>query len=116
MMRRGIGMTSYRFQCLEIDDDDVLACYQADASSLSGGDAMSQKNFAAYRVAREKGAFAGQLEVGDFMRLAKLSKRALIEVALRFGACQEGWSADDYVSGLQAIDKEVEALKAQRLI
>lgn len=64
------------------------------------------------RKAGRLGAFAGAL---DTTHLWSLSKRELLEVALRFGALNAGES-DNITAGIKAVDTEIAALRQARII
>lgn len=75
---------------------------------------MSIHTWKAYRIAERKGAWAGQ-DPDRWQVLAKLSKRELIEIALRLGASAAGECDNPQAGFLQVID-ERDALRANNII
>ena len=66
----------------------------------------------AIEVSRVKGGWAGRLSVSD---LWGLSKRELVEVALRLGALSSGF-CDSVSSGRKAVLDELDALRGNDII
>ena len=70
---------------------------------------MSMHTQRAFAVAQRKGAWAGA-DYPQWNDLARLSKRELIEVALRLGAASVG-HCDERFHGIEAFYSEYRALK-----
>lgn len=69
----------------------------------------------AFNVALSKGAFSASQDYAVWDQLVSMSKRELIEIAVRLGASAAG-ECDSAAAGIKAVFDEHEALKANGII